>query len=261
MTGHAAVCIDDNLTAGQTCIALRTADNETAGGVDEILCIFIQKFSRDRCFDDLIDHVFFNLFMGYIRIVLGRNNHCIHTDRFPVIIFYGNLGLSIRTEERNFPVFSYFSQTACQTVSQCDRHGQVFRCFIGCIAEHHALVAGADIVFVGLLFLSFQRLVDTHGNIGGLFINGHIDAYAFTVKAVAGIGVADIINRFADDLGNGHIGAGGDFTENMHLPCGYNGFAGYTAIGILFQDGIKNGIGNLVGNLIRMSFCYGFRCK
>ena len=41
VTAHAAVAVDDDLAAGQTGVALRSADDETAGRVD-------QKFGRAR---------------------------------------------------------------------------------------------------------------------------------------------------------------------------------------------------------------------
>ena len=42
VTGVAAVGVHDDLTAGQTCITGRAADDEAAGGVDEELGVLVQ---------------------------------------------------------------------------------------------------------------------------------------------------------------------------------------------------------------------------
>ena len=41
VTAHAAVAVDDDLAAGQTGVALRSADDETAGRIDEKLRLLV----------------------------------------------------------------------------------------------------------------------------------------------------------------------------------------------------------------------------
>ena len=121
MTGHAAIGIDDDLTAGKTGIPLRAADDETAGRIDEVLRI-LQEFGRDGRFDDMFHHIIMDLRLGDIRVMLRGNDDGIHTDRLAVFIFDSDLRFAVRTEVGQFTGFSDFCQTACQTVCQCDRH-------------------------------------------------------------------------------------------------------------------------------------------
>ena len=45
MTAHAAVGVDDDLAAGQTRVALRSAHDETAGRVDEELGLGVEQLA------------------------------------------------------------------------------------------------------------------------------------------------------------------------------------------------------------------------
>ena len=56
MASHSAVAIDNDLPTGQAGVALRAADNEVAGGIDEKLCFGGQHLDRQNFFDHLFDH-------------------------------------------------------------------------------------------------------------------------------------------------------------------------------------------------------------
>ena len=260
MTGHAAIGIDDDLTAGKTGIPLRAADDETAGRIDEVLRI-LQEFGRDGRFNDMFHHIIMDLCLGDIRIMLRGNDDGIHTDRLAVFIFYSDLRLAVRTEIGQFTGFSDFCQTACQTVRQCDRHRQIFRRFVRCIAEHHPLIACADIIRVGFIGFGFQRLVDAHGDIRRLLIERDIDPYAVSIEAIGRCGVADVTNGIANDFRESNVRRGGDLTEDMYLPRGDGRLTSDTAIRVLCKDRVKNGVRDLVTDLIRMPFGNRFRSE
>ncbi|KFB66879.1 MAG: hypothetical protein CAPSK01_003818 [Candidatus Accumulibacter vicinus] len=63
MPGSTAVGIDDDLAAGQTTVAVRAADHEAAGRVDQITGLAGQQFRRQHRFDDFLDHGFRDLGM------------------------------------------------------------------------------------------------------------------------------------------------------------------------------------------------------
>ncbi|MOA06395.1 hypothetical protein D3C78_1260270 [compost metagenome] len=71
--------------------------------------------------------------------------------------------------------------------------------------------------------------------------------------------IADFTHGFTGDFFDIYPGAGGDFTADQHHAGFHVGFAGYACFRILFQDGVENGIGDLVGDFVRMSFRDGFR--
>ena len=71
VTGISAVGINYYLTAGKTCITMRSADNETAGGIDEELGVIINKFSGKHGIEDILFDVVMDLLLGHIFIMLG----------------------------------------------------------------------------------------------------------------------------------------------------------------------------------------------
>ena len=98
MTSHTTISIYDNFTASQTSITMRATDYETASWVDEVFCIFINKFSRQRCIDNKAFQICFNLFLSYFRTMLRRNNDCINTFWFTINILNSNLSFTIWTK-------------------------------------------------------------------------------------------------------------------------------------------------------------------
>ena len=90
VTGISAVAVYDNLTSGQSCITVRSADDKAAGRVDEELGVLVYHFCRK----DRIKHVLFNVCMDlllcHIRIMLCGKYHRIQADRFSIfVVFYG----------------------------------------------------------------------------------------------------------------------------------------------------------------------------
>src|SRR5450830_96622 len=65
-----AVGIDNDLATGQTAIALRAADDETTGRVNQITSVF-QPFSRQHRTDDLFDRRFFDGLVLHFWRMLG----------------------------------------------------------------------------------------------------------------------------------------------------------------------------------------------
>ncbi len=143
MAAHAAVGIDDDLAAGQTAVSHRTADNKTASRIDEITGIGIQQFGRNYFFDNLFQDAFFDLLVGHVGSVLGRDNNRIDTDRLVVDILNRNLGFGIGTQESELARFAHFSQFGHQFVGQLNRHRHQLWGFVAGITEHQTLVTGA----------------------------------------------------------------------------------------------------------------------
>ena len=63
-----------------------------------------------------------------------------------LIIFYCNLGLTVRTKVWKSSVFTDLGQLTGQLVCQGDWLWHVFFGFVGGVTEHHTLVAGTDSV-------------------------------------------------------------------------------------------------------------------
>ena len=146
-------------------------------------------------------------------------------------------------------------------MGQGDGHGhQLWRLIAG-VAEHHALVPGAVLQLGVLAGLVLQRLVHAHGNVPGLLVDVGNDAAGIAVKAVLGPVITDIADDFSGNFGDIHIALGADLAHDVDKAGGYRGLAGHTAHGILLQNGVQHRVGDLVADLIGMSFRNGLGCK
>ena len=106
-----------------------------------------------------------------------------------------------------------------------------------------------------------QGLVDAHGDVAGLFVDGGQHRAGVAVEAVFGPVVADVNDHVPDDFGDVHIAAGGNFAHDHDHTGGGAGLAGHPAHGVLLQDRVQNRVGNLVADFVGMSFRDGLRRK
>src|SRR6185369_17055365 len=70
VAAHAAVAVHDNLTTGQTSIALRTSNHKTSSGIDEVLGFLGQQMFRQGFLDDLLEAEVLDRLMIDVRAVL-----------------------------------------------------------------------------------------------------------------------------------------------------------------------------------------------
>ena len=265
VTGISAVGIYDDLASGQTGISVRSADNETAGGVDEEFCICIYHLCRKNRIKNIFFDVFMDLFLCHIRIMLCGQYDSIQTNRFVVfIIFNSNLSLSVRTQILQSAVFADFGQLQGQFVGQSDGIGHVLFGFVGGVTKHHTLIActdGIDLIVGHFVFFGFQSFVYAKSDVRGLLIDRGDHAAGVCVKTIFSTGITDLTNGITYDFLNVNICICGDLTHNHDKACSGAGLTCHTAHGILGNQSIQNGIGNLVTHFVRMAFCYGFGCE
>ena len=127
-----------------------------------------------------------------------------------------------------------------------ERH-QFFR-LVARVSEHQPLVACPTCDHALIDVRTLARQVDGHLTI----VRG---------KATGGIGVANSQNGFTDKLLNVRLGRGGDFTHDVNGVVLHHGFARHMTLRVGGEDGIENGVGNLIANFVGVSFSYGFRGK
>ena len=92
---HPAVGIDDDFAPGQPAVAVGTADDETAGGVDVVFGILVEQPRRDHLLDHLLDHIPLDPLVRGLGVVLGGNDHRIDPIGLVVDVFDGDLRLGI----------------------------------------------------------------------------------------------------------------------------------------------------------------------
>ena len=195
--------------------------------------------------------------------MLCGNNHGVDSNHAVVIIFYGNLGLSVRTEVAQSSVFPNLCQLQRQHMSQCNRHRHQFFGFVAGKTEHHALVSGAgkSVLITALSFFHFQRFIYALCDVRGLLFNRNQNGTSVSVEAYIAAVVTDIGNHLPNNAFYIGGAGGGNLTEYHYETGLYHGLACNVCPRVFFQNSIQDGIGNLVADFIRMSFGNGFRGK
>jgi len=121
---------------------------------------------------------------------------------------------------------------------------------VGGVAKHHALIAGA----LFFLFLAADALVD----VAALLMDGREDTAGVVVELILGFAVANALDGFARHGLQVDVGVGVHLTHDDYLSCGDKRLHSAVSLRIVSQELVEDGIGNLVGHLVRMSFRNGF---
>ena len=258
----AAVGVNDDLTAGQAGVALRSADHKAAGGIDIDLGVLVQQLSRNGGLDDQLNHILADLLQRSLGAMLGGQHHRIHAHGLAaLIVLHRDLGLAVGTQVVHQTGLTHLGQLLGHLVRKRDGQRHQLRRFIAGITEHHALIAGAVIQLAVAGLFRLQGSVNAHGDVAGLLVDVGDNAAGIAVKAVLGAVIADLTHHLAGDLGNIHIAGGGDLTHDMDQTGGSGGFTGHAAIGVMRQNGIQHGIRDLIANFVGMTLGDGFGSK
>ena len=143
-----------------------------------------------------------------------------------------------------------------------DGGGHQFLGLAAGVAEHHALVAGADqVVLILAAFAVLQSGVHAHGDVGALAVQSGEHGAGLVVKAFAGAVVADLLDGVADDLFHRDVGGGGHFAHDHDHAGGGAGLTGHAGHGVLGQNGVQNAVGHLVTQFVGMAFGNAFRSE
>ena len=208
----------------------------------------------------MLQHVLENLRLGHLGAVLGGEHHGVNGHRTAVLVAYGDLALAVGAQVGQQALLAHLGQAAGEPVGQGNGHGHQLGGFVAGVAEHHALISRAGLNGV-LPLPGFQGRVHAHGDVRALLVDGGHHRAAVAVKAhVRGV-VADVQHHLPDDIGDGHIAAGGNFTHHRHHAGGGKGFAGDPGHGVLGQDGVQHRVGDLVAHFVGMAFGNGFGGK
>ena len=128
-------------------------------------------------------------------------------------------------------------------------------CLIARKAKHHALVARADLL--GIL----KGIVDAHGDVRALLVDGGHHRAGLVVKAAGRVVIADLTDGLTSHRGNVHIAVCRDFTHDKHHAGGRDGLTGHACLRVLGEDVVQHRVRDLIADFVGMSFCYGLRCK
>ena len=243
MAAHAAVGVDDDLTAGHAAVAIRAADDESARRIDVKFGIRVDHVGRNQFVDDRRLYQAPQFLDRHVLMLRG-NDDCIDAGGLAVDVLHRDLTLAVGTEVFCVATPASLAQPPCEPVRQHDRQRHQFRGFVTGIAEHQTLVAGAT-------------RVHSHRDVTGLRVHEIVKLARFGVETDLWIGVPDLLDGFARDglivdLGGRRNLAGDDATIG-----GHQGFTGNAAHRVLRQGRIKNRIADLIANFIRVPFRHG----
>ena len=179
--------------------------------------------------------------------VLRGNHDRVDPLRLVVLVFDGHLALAVGPQPGDFAVLPRGGQPVENLVRKLDRQRHQFGRVVAGVAEHQALVAGADFLALRGVF------VDAHGDIRALAVDRKHDRAGVGADAHLVVGVADVANRLADDFLIVDRGLGGDFAGHDGNARGDQRFAGHAAHGVLGEQGVENAVGNLIGQFVGMA--------
>ena len=182
------------------------------------------------------------------RAVLAGDDDGVDAQRAVAVVFDGHLRLAVGPEVVEHAVTPRARKPFGELVREHDRQRHQFFGFSAREAEHQALIAGA-------------AGVDAHGDVGRLAVDRREHGAGFAVEPELAAVVADLVDRRADDLLEVDVGARRDFAGDDSEAGRDERLAGDAADGILGEDGVENRIGNLIGDLVGVSFGDRFRRK
>jgi hypothetical protein len=168
----------------------------------------------------------------------------------PPVVAQGDLALRVRTQPGQLAGLAQLRLALHQPVRVVDRRRHQHLGLVARVAEHQALVAGA--------LLLVLALVHAHGDIPGLLADGVEHGAGGAVEADVRAGVADIRDHVAHDFLEVDIGAGRHLAGNDDHAGLDHGFHGDAGLPVVLQDVVEDGIGDLVGHLVRVSLGHGF---
>ena len=197
--------------------------------------------------------------------MLCRKNNSIQTNCLAVvIIFNGYLCFAVRSQIRQCTILTNLCQLTCKLMCQSNWIWHIFFSFICCKTEHHTLVTGTDsrnFLFRHCMFFGFKGFINTHSNICRLLVKRYHYCTCICIETIFTSCITNFSDCISDDILDIDLCIRCDLTHNHNKTCCCTCFASYTAHWILFQHCIKNSIRNLITDLVRMAFCYRFRCE
>ena len=147
----------------------------------------------------------------------------VGSHRTAVFIAQRHLALGIGTQIRHRAVVAKFALAHHQTVCVVDGGGHQRRGFVAGVAEHQALVSGADRKRVGVFG------VNALSDVVRLLVIAHQHRTPLVVDAVFGVVVADALENVARQADVVDRRVGGDFTGEHHEAGVAERFCSHTA--------------------------------
>ena len=255
VTCPTTIGVDDDLAAGQSRVALRATNHKASSWIDQIFGLVVEQVGRQHLADHLFDTKFLDRSVFHIRRMLGGNHHVFNSDGLSIDILKCHLAFYIGTQPRNADLLALARHLTEQAVCIHNRRGHQLRRLIAGIAEHDTLVTGA---LLRRVFTLGSRRIDPLRDVRGLRGQNIGNKYLVRMKDIIVVDVANVTDRVADDLFVIELRTRGDFASQKHAITFDQSLASHAALWVLFQAGVQNAVGNVVGDFIGMALAHRF---
>ena len=168
-----------------------------------------------------------------------------------------DLRLAVGTQVADLAGAAHAREALADAVREDDRHRHQLGRLARRVAEHHPLVARADLVDridVAGVVLHLVRRVDALRDVGRLRVDRDDDAARVRVEAELGVRVADPADRLPNEVGDVDVRLGRHLARDDDEPGRDERLAGDAAVAVVAQHRVEDCVGDLVGDLVRMAF-------
>ncbi len=200
----------------------------------------LDQLLRQHRLHDLLDHGLGQRLVRDVRVMLRGDDHGVDLAGLAIHVLHGDLALRVRAQPLELAGLAQLRLALHQLVRQRDGQRHQFRRLAHGIAEHQALVAGALVEVDALAFIHALR------DVGGLRVVRNQHGATLVVDAVVGVVVADVLDRLARHALVVDARLGGDLARQHHEAGIAQRFGRDARARIFREDGIEDGIGDLV---------------
>ena len=249
------VRIHNDFASGHPTVCGRASKSEGATGIDETGEVLRPQLLRDHRMDDALDD-FFSEGFQVGRKVLGGEDDFRDSVEFPVLVADRYLAFGIGQKSGKGSRFPHLCVVLHQAVG--DMNGDGNKLSVSSVAYPNISPWSPA--------PTFPSVWSPCRGFGGLPSNQHAEVRCFGAEPR---GCVHVSISFSTSLAR--AGRSGSTIQIVHLSMGFScdgemtrsdqGFNRRFSAGVLTQDQVDNGTGNLVGDLVGMSLAYGFRCK
>ena len=212
-------------------------------GLHEHLEVVAGELLGHRRPDDVLDEVVAHLAVDVDpRAVLAGDEHRRQRLRLAVLVDDAHLGLAVGAEVVEDALLAHRGESLGEAVREPDRHRHEVVGVVARVAEHHPLVAGADlVVVVGETVADLLGLVDALRDVGRLLVDRRDDRARVGVEAEGAARVADAPHGVAHDALVVDVRLGRDLTRDHDQAGGAERLAGDPALRVLLEDRVEHG--------------------
>ena len=176
------------LRPGQAGVAVRAADDEATGRIDQVARLLVEQMGRHDWRDDVLAQRALISSWSTSGACWVLMTMVSTRTGLAVVVLDGHLALAVGRSHGSVPFLRTSARRRHQAVGQRDGHRHQLGRLVAGEAEHHALVAGAGVeVVVERALFGFQRLVDAERDVDRLARQHDLDVGVGRSKPYSGL--------------------------------------------------------------------------